>query len=181
MGRMDSGAVAAAYAALRRQGDAWLAAQARDAAPSLEKYGADVRYAGQSFDVATSIDAEAAARGNVEAIAQAFHGEHRRLFGHANPGAAVDIISLRLRVRGGLPAPEAVRLAAVTATPVAGVRQVRFNGAWRATPLFAWVDLPVGWAMPGPAIIEQETATVVVPPAFTVAVGDFGDLVLSRD
>ncbi len=41
-------------------------------------------------------------------------------------------------------------------------------------------DLPTGWRGAGPAIIEQETSTVVVPPAFTVAVGRFGDLVLER-
>ena len=32
----------------------------------------------------------------------------------------------------------------------------------------------------GPAIIEQETATVVVPPAFTATIGEYGDLILER-
>ncbi|MGH7211091.1 MAG: hypothetical protein ACREF1_06465 [Acetobacteraceae bacterium] len=61
-----------------------------------------------------------------------------------------------------------------------GSRPVRFGGAWRDTPVLAWTDLPAGWRPNGPAIIEQETSTVLVPPVFGVSVGAFGNLLLER-
>ncbi|MCW3475611.1 hydantoinase/oxoprolinase family protein [Limobrevibacterium gyesilva] len=177
---LDAAAVAAIFAGLRGQGADWLAAQAGDAAPAFE-YAADIRYAGQSFDVSVGLDASTAERGDLAAIAAAFHAEHGRLFGHASPRADIEIMALRLRVRGNLPRPGAVARPLAQGTPPHRTRRARFAGAWHDTPLFAWADLPVGWRAAGPAIIEQETATVVVPPAFTVAVGPYGDLVLDRE
>jgi N-methylhydantoinase A len=172
----DEAVVAAHYASMREDGRAWLAEQAAEAAPDFEYY-ADVRYAGQSFDVATRLGE----RTDLGAIAERFHAEHRLLFGHASPGTPIEIIALRLRVRGVLPGPGAVPMEAGAHDPAARLRQVRFNGAWHDSRLFAWNELPVGWRAKGPAIIEQETATVVVPPSFHVSVGAFGDLILQRE
>ena len=59
-------------------------------------------------------------------------------------------------------------------------RQARFDGAWHDTAIYARADLPVGWRAAGPAIVEQETSTVVIPPSFTAEIGRFGDLILQR-
>ena len=172
---LDDAALHGIFTDLRETGAAWLAKQAAGAAPVFEAY-ADVRYAGQSFDVSTRL----AETIDLAAIAGAFHAEHRRLFGHANPGATIEIIAVRLRVRGVLPRPAAVPALTGVGVPVARQRRLRCNGAWHDARLYAWGDLPIGWETQGPAIIEQETATVVVPPAFRVQVGIFGDLILQR-
>ena len=172
---LDDAALHGIFTDLRETGAAWLAKQAAGAAPVFEAY-ADVRYAGQSFDVSTRL----AETIDLAAIAGAFHAEHRRLFGHANPGATIEIIAVRLRVRGVLPRPAAVPAPTGVGVPVARQRRLRCNGAWHDARLYAWGDLPIGWETQGPAIIEQETATVVVPPAFRVQVGIFGDLILQR-
>ena len=181
----DDAALAAAFAELAARGKAWLAAQATDAIPKFERY-ADVRYAGQSFDIPTRLDgADPEAPPGAALIADAFHAEHRQRFGHANPGAAIEVIALRLRVRGNLPRPAAIPAAIPAATadrqpPTPRTRRARFAGAWHQVPLHAWTDLPIGFAAQGPAIVAQETATVVVPPAFRFTVGRFGDLILDR-
>ena len=53
-----------------------------------------------------------------------------------------------------------------------------FAGRWHDTAVHAWAALPPAWRAAGPAIVEQETATVVVPPDFTVRLGPLGDLIL---
>jgi N-methylhydantoinase A len=63
---------------------------------------------------------------------------------------------------------------------VTATRQVRFDGRWHEAPVFRWSSLSPGWSASGPAVIEQETATVVVPPRFSAAVGEFVDLVLEQ-
>jgi N-methylhydantoinase A len=173
---LDDAGLAGIFAGLRAEGAAWLAAQAAAARAEFEAF-ADVRYTGQSFDVATRLVGAA----DMAGVAEAFHGEHRRLYGHANPGAAIEIIAVRLRVRGVLARPGAVAAAPGGGAPVARRRRLRCNGAWHDANLFAWGELPIGWEGHGPAVIEQETATVVVPPAFGVRVGEFGDLILQRE
>ncbi len=96
-------AVRDAYAAMERDGAAWLVQQVGGVAPAFEHL-ADIRYAGQAFDVATRLDPAVARDGDLDAIAEAFHTEHQRLFSHSHPGTAIEVIALRLRVRGAAPA-----------------------------------------------------------------------------
>ena len=166
------------YAALREQGRDWLASQLGFIEPRFE-HAADVRYAGQSFDVNTPVDEPAAQDGDLAAIGESFHTQHRRLYGHADPDARIEVLSLRLRVRGELPRPAAVPLPArATTVQPARERRARFAGTWHNTPVFRWADLSVGWCTEGAAIVEQETATVVIPPGFTARLGHLGDLIL---
>ncbi len=178
---LDTASIAATFAALREEGAAWLAQQAAGIAPEFEHH-AEMRYAGQSFNVDTLLDSRAAEAGDIGRITEAFHAEHARLFGHSRPGAEIEIISLRLRVRGALPRPgaEAGPVREASATPQPRFRRVRFDDAWHDTPVYRWGGLPTGWRGSGPLIVEQETATVLVPPAFDVTLGTFGDLILER-
>lgn len=178
--RIDTAGVIAAFADMRAEGSAWLSQQAAGMPASFD-YVADIRYAGQSFDVATRLTPEAALEGRLPDIAALFHAEHERLFGHAHPGTEIEIITLRLRVRGALSAPTGNSDALTQPGPLqTGTRKAMFDGGWHEVPVYAWNGLPAGWHARGPAIIEQETATVVVPPAFTIALSRFGDLVLER-
>jgi N-methylhydantoinase A len=181
---VDPELVVETFKTLALQGERWLGEQVGpgfSVQPSLE-YFADVRYKGQSFDVNTRLDEKSARTGDIEAIADSFHQEHHRLYGHAQPGSPIEILGLRLRVRGALarPAAEPVKEEASPRVEPRQRRRVRFDGAWHETAIYKRSELPTGWRGAGPAIIEQETSTVVVPPAFGVAVGRFGDLVLER-
>ena len=177
---LDAAAVTGTYAGLRDQGARWLAEQAASVPPEFE-HAADVRYVGQSFDVSAPVPGEAARNGDLAAIAASFHEEHTRLYGHAHPGNPIEVMALRVRVRGALPRPAAQPASPSQSSIAARQRRARFNGAWHDAPLLAWGDLPRGWRAQGPAVIEQETATVVVPPAFAASLGDYGDLVLRTE
>lgn len=173
---LDDAAINVIFGELREDGLRWLAGQAAIATPSPELF-ADVRYAGQSFDVSAALsDAP-----TIEELAASFHAEHRRRFGHANPGAEIEVIALRIRMRGILDAPGAVARPAASATsPAYRERSLRFGGTWHVARVFAWDELPPGWTGPGPAVVEQSTATVIVPPSFTVTMSRFGDLLLQK-
>ena len=60
-----------------------------------------------------------------------------------------------------------------------GARQVRFNGGWADTRLFDRASLGRGATLPGPAIVEQPDATVVIDPGATAVVDALGNLVIS--
>jgi N-methylhydantoinase A len=177
---VTSNLIAERFAELERSGTEWLSNQASGIEPRFE-YFAHVRYAGQSFDIDTPLDASVVATGSVPLFERRFHEEHSRLFKHAHPSRAIEVLAFRVRVRGSMPRPGAVPMPARQAAEVPSTRRkVRFQGRWQDALHVQQRDLPVGWRAAGPAVIEQETATTIVPPDFTVAVGAFGDLILQK-
>ena len=185
--RLDASAIAGVFDTLRDRAEAWLDKQVeRDSLTGVRHQAiADMRYAAQSFTVATDVSQAVAARAPIAAFAEAFHAEHMRLFGHNDPEGAIAFNELRLRLSAALPKPgaePAKRDGAAGQVAPLRRRAVRYGGAWRErTPIYAREKLPVGWTGKGLAIIEQDNATILVPSGFTARVGDYGDLIMTRE
>jgi N-methylhydantoinase A len=129
----------------------------------------DVRYEGQSYEVMVPFDRTWEAE---------FHRRHRRLFGHADPARPVEVVTLRLRLRG-----EAVRLPADERSRPArrgpvGRQAVVFRGRAHWTPIWRRSDIAKSARIVGPAIVCEYSATTVVPPAWRAAVDRTGGLVM---
>ena len=98
---------------------------------------------GQGYDVTVPFEAAWLARGDVAAIAAAFHAAHRATYGHANEQAEVWLKELRAHVIGVMPKPRVV--AAPDAAAVSGAgedapvrlfgRECRSRRAWAAPRL----------------------------------------------
>jgi N-methylhydantoinase A len=184
--RLEARDLAAIFGELRAEADQWLAKQVGPNTVSAIDAAAyaDMRYAAQSFTVATDVSAAVAARADLQHYATAFHAEHLRLFGHNEPQAAIAFNELRVRLSGTLPKPGATKLRAAATTRVDAIRRrdMRHGGRWfRAAPIYAREGLPVGWSCSGLALVEQDNATILVPPHFTARVGEYGDIMLSRE
>jgi N-methylhydantoinase A len=129
----------------------------------------DVRYAGQSYELTVPF---------APGWPRAFHARHRRLFGHASSERPLEVVTLRLRARGGrqrVPHDPAPRHAAARPRVL---RPVVFDGRLRRTPVHRRDDLPVGAALRGPAVICEYSATTIVPPGWRLGVDRLGGLVL---
>ncbi len=149
-----------ARADLRREGVA-----AARVEPAL-----DVRYAGQGYELAVRYR-----RG----WATAFHRLHARRFGHADAARPLEVVTIRLRARGGrlrLPADPVPR--GGRARPIA-TRPVVFGGGRHPTPVYHRDDLRPGLRLRGPAVICEYSATTLVPPAWRVVVDRHGGLLLA--
>ena len=68
-------------------------------------WSADMRYLGQSYEIETPVGRADIAAGRVAALAGAFHGEHARVYDHADRQAPVQAVNLRLTVSGSVPKP----------------------------------------------------------------------------
>ncbi|WP_210495262.1 hydantoinase/oxoprolinase family protein [Microvirga antarctica] len=174
------------YEQLRQQGDHWLERQSddRQVIGTDRLYLAEMRYAAQSFTIPVDLTEAIQDRASLARIVSLFHDEHERLFGHADRSAEVVIDDLRLRTSGRQAKPQAIAAPAAAADRAMNLasRSVRFAGQWREdTPVFAWRTLNVGWSCAGPAIVQQDLATVLVPPGYTARIGLFGDLEMMKD
>lgn len=147
----------------------------------------DMHYAGQTHTVAVPLPAtlgEGTTGITAAAVRAAFEAAYSRAFTRLLPGIPIRIVTLRTAAIGRRPAFDLAMLApgqgASMATAARGSRPVWFDGGWTGARVFARLALPVGSVVPGPAILEQPDATIVVDPGLAARTDRFGNLIIER-
>jgi N-methylhydantoinase A len=136
----------------------------------------DVRYRGQSFDLSIPVDADGP---DLDALADRFHDAHERRYGSASPGEPLELVTVRVRVRGVVGPPELTvpDRAGTVAEARRETRSVWFDGEM-STPVYERAALPTGARVDGPAVVEGSESTLVVRPDDTVTVDTDGNLLV---
>ncbi|QEW20905.1 Acetophenone carboxylase gamma subunit [Marinibacterium anthonyi] len=150
-----------------------------DGTPAYQASG-EMRYRGQSFEIEVPIDPAALARGDAMSIAKAFHAEHRRLYGHADTDAPIQVIAINLVVTGPSSKPTLPRYDPQPRDVVATKSLTAWiDGAERHVALFARTDLTAGARFASPCVIAQDDTTTIVPAGFDGTVDTHGNLILT--
>lgn len=128
--------LARAFAPLEAAGCAALAAEGfAGGDTALLEHGLDVRYQGQSFELSVPLEGM-----DLRRALSAFHVAHEVRYGYARPGAAVEIVNVRLTARGLRP-----KLSFPPAPPAAGSdpavalvdrRPIHLHGRWMEAPVY---------------------------------------------
>ena len=189
---VDPAEVADVYAALETRVRTSL--QQEGFAPSEQRIerAADLRYAGQAFEVRAEAPAgdgcgAACDAAFLEGVVGAFHDAHEALYGYCyrdRPDHAVEWVNLRVSGVGPIARPEIGRAEVGDGDPAAarrGSRPVYLAEEWRDTPLYDRADLRAGDVVAGPAIIEEFGSTVPVLPGFSATVDPRANLLLTQD
>ncbi|WP_276254633.1 hydantoinase/oxoprolinase family protein [Halomontanus rarus] len=151
----------------------------RDPDEATLEFAADLRYAGQSFELEVDVpgcDDETAISFDPQAIRERFHEVHERAYGYRTE-EPVEFVTLRATAVVERDA-DAVRYEPDGADPRVGTRKARFDGAFLETPIYDRPSVPVGTTIDGPAVLEQRESTTVVPPDWIGRVREDGTLVL---
>ena len=133
---------------------------------------ADIRYAGQSYELTVPW--------NAGDPAAPFHQEHQRVYGYSNPERAIEIVTIRVRARLDVQKP-----ALLSQRPPSRIakkrviRRIHSAGAWRDTPVYSRSNLSAT-AVRGPALVLDYGSTTLIPPGWTFSVDEFGNLVTRR-
>ncbi|MHB0773010.1 hydantoinase/oxoprolinase family protein [Bradyrhizobium sp. 1.29L] len=183
---VDAGAMARVFEELAQSGRDWVANQAaRGEVGQIDAlYLAEMRYAAQSFTITVDLTDALRIGSGMTAVADAFHAEHQKLFGYASPGAPIAVNELMVRTFGRQAKPNALPDLKQTTRSVKprSYRDLRFQKRWwQDCPVFARSELDAGWAQVGPALIEHDLATVLVPPKFRATIGALGDVMLNNE
>lgn len=137
--------------------------------------GLDLRYVGQSYEL--TVPAEV----GLGTAAEAFRARHADIYGYAPEREPVEVVNVRVTAFGIMP-PLALWEAADTGGGLATRRRrAFFHGQWQDVPVIARGALGPGETVVGPAVVDEETATTVVPPGWRAARGDAGTLRLWRE
>jgi N-methylhydantoinase A len=138
--------------------------------------GIDMRYGGQAFELTVwHVDAISSA----SALREMFEAEHWVRYGYSRPTLAVEVVGYRIRLtrrkeaRLFPPLPNGSGAAADTAEATIG-------GRCLTTSFISRDALAIGSRIAGPAVIEEATATTLVPPGWSATCLATGDLLLER-
>jgi len=139
----------------------------------------DMRYVGQAFELTTRVPNPFH---SVAEIEETFRNTYEERYGQLDEGP-IEIVSFRVIGIG------AMDRADLPKRPVGGsmdtariaIRPVLFDGKAHDTPIIARDRMPTDTPLVGPAIIEEDNATTVVPPSFTACTDGYGILTLTRE
>jgi N-methylhydantoinase A len=142
---------------------------------------ADMRYAGQGFELRVWFGPEPDAD-----LRAAFERAYEAKYGRRGPDVAVEVLSWRVVSRG--PAPT-LRIGGMAEAPDRppesggdarkGERPAWFpRGGFEPVPVYDRYALRAGDHLPGPAIVEERESTLVVPPEATCSVAEDLSLVM---
>jgi N-methylhydantoinase A len=141
---------------------------------------ADLRYRGQSYELTVPVPTATLGLG-AAGLATLFHVAHEESFGHSDPDAPAEVVSLRAAARRPAPPLAMPRqpLAPHEAAPEATIR-LRLDGTWREAGLHRRSALRPGGRFLGPAIVTQSDCTVLVPGGWSAVTDELGNLVMEH-
>lgn len=175
---VDMAEAAATFGSLEREGLESMLAEGVDRGDIAFQRSADMRYVGQEYTINVPVTVEA----TLAVMAADFHDEHRRRHGHANTAAPVEFVNLRVAAFGIVPKhdnPPELRRGGREAA-AAAERSAVFSGVARRARVFVREDLCAGFSAEGPVIIEEQSATTVVPPGWRAEVDVQGNILLKQ-
>jgi N-methylhydantoinase A len=176
--RVDPEEFEASYRTLEEEGrDSIIREGIEESAISFQR-SADMRYTGQEYTINVPVPADA----DHAVIIENFNEAHQRRYGHSSPGSPIEFVNIRVAAIGAVNkfdnAPAAQEDDGVDAT--LGERDAVFQGQSYVTPVLARDRLREGVVGEGPAIIEEQSATTVVPPGWQIEVDSRGNVLLKR-
>jgi N-methylhydantoinase A len=146
-------------------------------APARTAVGYELRYRGQSFELAVAEDALDEPP-NPEALREAFARAHEQRYGYRDARAAIELVTIRASAWGA--APDGARLAAAGAAadracapPRREMRRVVLDGRAQDAECLRG-ELPPGTRLRGPAVCALPESTLLVRGGWEGEVDAFG-------
>lgn len=143
---------------------------------------ADMRYLGQEYTVRVSFAPGLVTAESMVELKNSFHELHQQIYGHNNSAGEVEIVNLRLVGLGKLDkkSKEKARESAASAPKPRKIGQAVFYGTQFDTVIYNRDELKPGHKFFGPAIVEELTATTVVPPGYRVLMDEYRNIVITK-
>jgi N-methylhydantoinase A len=181
LGEVDREELAQLLSQLEEEGFAALADEGITRATGRVEHALDLRYAGQEYTLTVPLlgAGEPAEDDFAATLSGRFDDAHHTRFGHANPGAPIEVVVVRSTALGDKGRAEPVALDGAGAGYASATRRVTFDREAHDAVIVRRDDLARDAVVAGPAVISEDTATTVVPPGARAVVDRYGTLVVS--
>jgi N-methylhydantoinase A len=171
------------FAQMRKEAEEEFAGFGRSPQELSFEHALEMRFRGQGFELLTPVDIDRLAKDDLAYLQALFQEMHRTRYGAPAFGDAIEIVTFRLVAQ--IPTPRSLLnqvaqgMAEKSASP--DIEESRITFRSRTVPCcFAWrQSLPPGFTLEGAAIIEEPTATTLVPPGWVAKVAPGGSMILT--
>jgi N-methylhydantoinase A len=140
-------------------------------------------YLGQTHTVTVPVPWQNDLPVEPQATRHAFEAHYREVYGRLLDGIAIRVLNLHVALIGRRPKLDLAKLAPVGGSVEnarQGERPVYVDGQWRHASIYARRALPVAATISGPAILEQEDATIFIEPDLQGRIDRFGNIIIER-
>ena len=146
---------------------------------------AECRYHGQGFELRAQLPEARLTASNVADVVASFHQQHRLDYGYHFDDGEVELITVRVIGSEDVAPLKVARIDKAEGSDISGAflysRATTFDdGQSVETPRYDRNRLRAGQRVAGPAILIQHNSTTLLPPGYTAAVAEFGNLHVYR-
>ncbi|WP_447774198.1 hydantoinase/oxoprolinase family protein [Variovorax boronicumulans] len=142
-------------------------------------FSVDLRYTAQQSAITIPLGSDGVDAGQ---LTEAFEKQHQGLFGHIQAGGTIEVVKVRVCAVGKLAptARQAQPKVSRIAKPVAK-RQVWVDEltGWTEVNIFSGSELEAGDVVEGPAVIDEQTTTILLTAGDRAEVDSYRNLVVS--
>ncbi len=149
------------------------------------RMAADMRFAGQYHELRIDLPHDAGNAGAVDAIDAVFRSGYTEVYGRAPSNLRPEVLNWHLIAelpRSAFQLAREERRERDHEVALKGRRPVYFaqpDRGFRETGVYDRYRLEPGTAIAGPCIIEEQEATIVVPPGCAVSIDEFRNVIVT--
>jgi N-methylhydantoinase A len=169
------------FAAMRAEAEAVVRPAVAPEEALEETRAAFMRYRGQGHEITVPLPVRDLAAGDAAELRARFDAAYATLFGRTIPRLEVEALTWTLSLATQRPLPEAVPDPAPRAVPASSGRRAVIDpatGVREAAAVYRRSALPVGAAVEGPALIQEDGTTTVVPRGWRARINALGQIVM---
>tara|TARA_Y100000991_G_scaffold119106_1_gene89926 strand:- start:4 stop:1479 length:1476 start_codon:yes stop_codon:yes gene_type:complete len=169
----------AAKSNLSMRANDWFAAESVDVKDQRQTWSADLRYAGQNFELAINFKNDQFNRDTALALRTEFDKAHEVAYGYSQSNEPVELVGMRVKLAGILSKPPIPKTKTGSGLKSIGSRKVSFGkNMWTETPIYRREAIPVEQNFEGPAVIEQMDSMLLIFPGNTAKIDGWGNLII---
>ncbi len=166
-----------AFARLEELGRTYLVDEGIEPGDVSFERAIDFRYHGQEYVLTIPVPTGPI---KMDAVRGSFDAAYERQYGHSSPEARVEMANVRVAALGRVPRPASAPPAWGAARPDR-TREVTFGGELMSTLIRDRAALAPDEIVRGPAILEEGTATTLIPPGWAARQIEGAHLSLTRE
>jgi len=144
----------------------------------------DMRYVGQVHECDVEIGDAAISVSALEGIRDAFHARHEALYTYSEPHNPVEAVNVESAIFGRIDKPTLKTIPASSGGAKGAIKAHRdlilsADAEAASAPVYDGNQLGAGDQVTGPAVIEEDTTTILVQPGWSAVLHESGVYVLS--
>jgi N-methylhydantoinase A len=142
---------------------------------------ADMRYAGQTWELSVPVPIELSSKDDIQKIAQNFHEVHKQTYGYSMEDENVVFVNLRLSSIGEIPPLKVSKETTKgknAQKAFKGKRKAYFEEKSIECSIYERKKLNPCNIIEGPAIIEEYASTTVIPPGEIARIDEFRNIII---